>query len=119
VICGCLAVFPLVARRRRPPRAPKDPVQQVYLRFCRKLARAGIPKMPGQGPVDYAQEVMRKRQDLAPAVRQITWHYVALRYGRRPQTGARQIFERLVAGFDPKSGGSASLPGAKKGKCPV
>jgi hypothetical protein len=62
--------------------AAKDPVQRAWLQFCRRLARLGLARSPGEGPRDFASRVTAARPELAVRVNAITELYVALRYGR-------------------------------------
>jgi transglutaminase-like putative cysteine protease len=64
--------------RRRPP--PPDPAQRLYLKLCRKLARAGLERAPHEGPHAFAARVARERPDLADALNDITVLYATLRY---------------------------------------
>lgn len=67
----------------RTSRQGIDPVLAIYLRFCTKLARKGIVRAPGEGPVDFAVRASRFRPDLARQISLITRLYVSLRYGQR------------------------------------
>jgi protein-glutamine gamma-glutamyltransferase len=77
-------------RLRRPD---ADPVQRVYRAFSRKLARRGLMRAAGEGPLDFSQRVAGSHPALAPATEQITQLYLALRYG----TAAREGVARLRA----------------------
>jgi transglutaminase-like putative cysteine protease len=62
-------------------RARRGPVEALYARYCRKLARAGLVRGDQEGPLRFAQRCRAQRPQLAAAVDQITALYVALRYG--------------------------------------
>lgn len=62
-----------------------DPVQQVYLRFCQKLARRGISRYPSEGPLNFAKRVSSARPDLATASDCIVNLYVQVRYHSQKQ----------------------------------
>lgn len=88
----------------------KDPARRIYDAFRKKLARRGIDATPSQGPLDFAETVIRRRPDLNDPVREITNLYVRLRYGTpgrkvHGQTGdekaAYQTLKDLVRRFDP------------------
>jgi transglutaminase-like putative cysteine protease len=83
---------------RRP--GPEDPVQRAWQRYCRRLARLGLPRRPAEGPHDYASRVRARRPDLARPVGRITELYILLRYGRPadPATG-RLLLRKLVRRF--------------------
>ena len=61
----------------------------AYLRFCEKLQRAGLPRDPAEGPLDYARRLARARPDLEAPAGAITRLYVALRYGAEVGQSAR------------------------------
>ena len=63
----------------------RDPVQRVYLRFCKKLARHGLPRLPYEGPLTYANRISTIRPDLSTAVQQIVELYVQARYQSKIQ----------------------------------
>jgi hypothetical protein len=75
---------------RRPPR---DAALRLWLAFCARLARSGLPRQPWEGPQDYAARVARERPALADAVRAAADAYVAARYAA-PQPRA---LEQLAA----------------------
>jgi transglutaminase-like putative cysteine protease len=58
----------------------EDPVARAWARLCRKLARAGLARLPGEGPTDFARRVAIARPDLAAPVTDIADRYVRLRY---------------------------------------
>jgi hypothetical protein len=89
--------FALIHMGLRPGRSKTtDPVQKAYLLFCRKVARRGIQKAPGQGPVDYARRIKAERKDLSDSVREITALYVRLRYGPGGSSQDVKRFQKLV-----------------------
>ena len=81
-------------------RAPRrDPVQQAYLKFCRKLARAGLTRAPHEGAQDFAERCARQRPDLQTAIVRITQLYQQLRYGAAADNHERRQLARQVAAF--------------------
>ena len=79
--------------------AVRDPVTRAYLRFCRTLARQGLPRDPAEGPGDYAARLAALRPDLAPAVAAITRLYIALRYGAGTDPATVHRLQRQVRQF--------------------
>ncbi|MBV8909594.1 MAG: DUF4129 domain-containing protein [Gammaproteobacteria bacterium] len=83
------------------PRArPPDALARAYARLCRKLARAAQPRLPQQGPLDFAAAVSKRRPELAGNLRPLFERYAQLRYGvPRPATRHRDVeeFARAVA----------------------
>jgi hypothetical protein len=81
--------------------APTDPVQRAWLQFCRRLARCGLVRRPGEGPRDFAGRVTTARPALAGKVNAITGLYIALRYGKPARLAARDAarLQRMVRRF--------------------
>jgi hypothetical protein len=75
-----------------------DPVQRLYLAFVRKLARRGLTRAVGEGPLDFSRRVAGSDPALAPAVERITQLYLALRYGAGSPQGVTQL-RALVRAF--------------------
>jgi hypothetical protein len=78
---------------------PMDRLARAYTRLCAKLAKAGAPRAPHEGPLAYAESVAARRPDLAGAARALLRRYADLRYGRDGDARSAHIaqFERDVA----------------------
>jgi transglutaminase-like putative cysteine protease len=87
------AVFWFMLRSRHG--AP-DRAVLLYERFCRRMAKAGMPRRAAEGPVHYAGRIARTRPELGPDTQRIVDAYIALRYGSR---GDLDAFNRLVGEF--------------------
>lgn len=92
-----LVLVPLVLRRRQT-----DPVQALYARFCRDLARHGCVRGPAEGPQDFAARAARRLPAAAQAVQDFSERYTRLRYGRQTPAlrsgelaGLRQALRRM------------------------
>lgn len=70
-----------------------DPAKRAYDRFCRKLAKRGVPRGAAEGPRVFARRAAQQRPDLATAIDEITALYVGLRYAG--ETGAPEMLHRL------------------------
>lgn len=57
-----------------------SPEQQIYKRFCQRLAWVGLEKAAGEGEQDFALRVARQRPELAEAVHNFTERYIRLLY---------------------------------------
>jgi len=62
-----------------------DELDRIFLRLCKKLEKAGIPRNPGEGPRNYANRVAEQRPDLAREVKAINSVYEHMRYGGESQ----------------------------------
>lgn len=78
LVTGVYALFLLRQKKSA------DPALALYLRFCRKLARAGLVRAPHEGAHAFAERAARKRADLSASIADITALYEDLRYGRAP-----------------------------------
>jgi protein-glutamine gamma-glutamyltransferase len=76
-----------------------DEAQRLYLRFCRKLEKAGIKRAAHEGPQDFAARAARMKPQQATAISDITAHYVALRYNRQIGGNAASALRHAVAAF--------------------
>jgi len=92
----------LLLRGRRWRRA--DPVVVAYHRFCARLARAGIVKTLGEGPLDFAQRAARQRPAAASEIQYISTLYAMLRYGRTRPLAQVAALRRRVRRFSAPPG---------------
>ncbi len=97
-VCLIVALFALIMLRHLIRRQP-DKVQAAWLKVCRKLAKAGLPRAAHEGAQDYAARIAAARPDLAEAMRDLAARYSALRYENRQDTSSLQAFQRAVAAF--------------------
>jgi len=72
----------------------RDPLLRQYQYLCNKLARRGLARHTGEGPLTYAQRVSTARPDLSDQIRSIVHFYLRLRY--RQNASILQI-KRLAA----------------------
>jgi transglutaminase-like putative cysteine protease len=75
-----IALFALFMLRHLYTRQP-DKVQAAWLKLCRKLAQAGLPRAAHEGAQDYANRIAATRPELGVAIRDLAARYSALRYG--------------------------------------
>jgi transglutaminase-like putative cysteine protease len=94
VMIGAMLAFRELRANRR------DAVRTAYDRFCRVLARRGLPRHPAEGPLVYAERARRWRPDAATAIDSITGRYIDLRYGARPGAEALREFKHQVRRFN-------------------
>lgn len=72
------AMFVWLAWRRRRD----DHAVSLWNAICRRLARAGLPRLPHEGPIAYAQRASLRWPQFAIAFHAIGESFAALRYGR-------------------------------------
>ena len=90
-----VAVWLLRGRRR------EDAVQRAWLRFCEKLARAGLERAKTEGPLDYAGRAAGRFPASEAAVRAITEIYLQQRYGPGSDRASLDRLKHLVREFAP------------------
>lgn len=78
----------------------RDQARKLYDRFCHKLSRIGIQRMPHEGPVDFAKRASLKQRIAADAINEVTALYIAVRYGSQP--GKLAALKRQVNAFRPQ-----------------
>lgn len=87
-------------RATRGAASTAERAQRVYLRLCARMARAGLPRAPSQGPLDYAASVAARRPDLADQAARVAAAYAGLRYGT-DGPGELARLRRLARGLRP------------------
>ncbi len=93
-----IALIALVMLRHLYTRRP-DKVQAAWLRLCRKLAGAGLPRAAHEGALDYAERIAAARPEIAGAVLDLAVRYNSLRYGAPHDDGAMRDFLQRAAAF--------------------
>jgi transglutaminase-like putative cysteine protease len=96
---GALLVTLVYAFFLLRPKKSVDPAQALYLRFCRRLARAGMVRAPHEGAIDFARRCGRHRPDLKNRMEAITERYIRMRYGKLTGADELRAFRREVTTF--------------------
>ena len=95
-----VALLLLLVWLKLSSRGPALPVaSRLYLRFCRRMARAGLPRNSGETPGDYARRIEREQPRLGPMAVRITSAYEKAAYAGDAQ--AEKQLRRLLRGFWP------------------
>ncbi|MEO8342444.1 MAG: DUF3488 and transglutaminase-like domain-containing protein [Gallionella sp.] len=93
-----IALFALFMLRHLLVRQP-DKVQAAWLKLCRMLAKAGLPRAAHEGAQDYAARIAVTRPELAVAIRDLAARYSALRYGELNDDHAQREFVQRARGL--------------------
>jgi hypothetical protein len=91
------AVAALTLRRPRNPKP--DEVQALYLRFCEQLARAGVPRLATEGPLDFARRASALHPEWSAGIQRVTQRYAQLRYSAHASEAAFGQFRSEVKAF--------------------
>ena len=89
--------------------AQREPLERLYQRLCERLARIGLPRRPGEGPLDYSERVIRARPDLREGIEAFMVRYLPARYrglGPGDLQALRQRLRRLRLPTAQRSRGS-------------
>ena len=99
IVVGLLvALFSLFMLRHLFAQQP-DKVQAAWLKLCRKLAKAGLPRAPHEGALDYAARITAARPELAETISDLAARYSMLRYGNAREEQAQREFLQRAATF--------------------
>jgi hypothetical protein len=74
-------------------------VERAWATFCKRLARAGAPRAPYEGPLDYGRRAADQLTPQSTAIQAIAEVYARLRYGPKPDKVRVQQFMQLVRNF--------------------
>jgi hypothetical protein len=86
MILASALMLALVAAGIGRGRGPRDPVNKVYVRFCRQLATRGLGRHPSEGPMAFGARIAAARPELRQPVESFLSLYLPLRYGRRARS---------------------------------
>lgn len=89
------ALYLLLYRPGRGSRRVVDPAHGLYLRFCRKLDKAGLSRPPQMGPRDFSLLACQELPGRCADIQGIVDVYVRLRYQRTGPEQDRQDLARL------------------------
>lgn len=82
---------------RRPEAG--NPAAEAYRRFCRKLARRGIPAPASEGPRDLLERIAQSHPQTLAAARVIVALYIGLQYAPQPDGRRLKDLRRAVRQF--------------------
>ena len=92
-----IALFALFMLRHLFARQP-DKVQAAWLKLCRRLAKAGLPRAAHEGAQDYATRIAAARPELADTLHDLAARYCSLRYGAmQNEQEQREFLQRAAA----------------------
>jgi transglutaminase-like putative cysteine protease len=74
----------------------RNPLVRRYLKFCRKMARRGMPRAPGESPVDYQMRLSGRWPHRAAELEALTQLYSKACYSRGNHDTSLREFDRLV-----------------------
>src|SRR5487761_1948079 len=93
-----VGIFTLLMLRRLSVRQT-DAVQALWLKACRKLEKAGLPRAPHEGAMDYAARISAARPELTEKIYDLAARYASLRYGGEAEKDGLAAFRNAVRAF--------------------
>ncbi|MEE4216869.1 MAG: DUF3488 and transglutaminase-like domain-containing protein [Xanthomonadales bacterium] len=93
-----LVVFPVVLRIKGP--GEKDPARKAWLKFLKRLERAGFNASLSHGPMETADAAAQQLPGEAGAIRRVSTLYTRYRYS--PSPPAIETLKHAVRDFKPK-----------------
>ncbi|WP_283743283.1 DUF3488 and transglutaminase-like domain-containing protein [Sideroxydans sp. CL21] len=93
-----VGIFTLLMLRRLSVRQT-DAVQALWLKACRKLEKAGLPRAPHEGAMDYATRIAAARPELTEEIYDLAARYASLRYGGEAEKDGLAAFRNAVRAF--------------------
>ncbi len=93
-----VGIFMIIMLRRLSTRQ-RDAVQTAWLKACRKLEKAGLPRAPHEGPMDYADRIAAIHPELAEDIYDLAARYASLRYGGEAEKDGLSAFKDAVHAF--------------------
>jgi transglutaminase-like putative cysteine protease len=102
IVVGLLVLIAagMAWRMRRAPHP--DQAVRYWQRVARRLSAIGLARVPGEGPLAYAERVARARPDLAVEIRALAVGYARLRYASGTPEHDRQQFINQARAFSPR-----------------
>ncbi|MHB8742720.1 MAG: transglutaminase TgpA family protein [Sulfuricaulis sp.] len=99
LLFGGVLLVALIYTWRQRTKKSADPALELYQRFCRELARAGLVRAPHEGALDFARRCAHQRPDIKNTIEAITERYLITRYGNPVNAPPLRDFRRAVAAF--------------------
>ncbi len=81
---------------RMERRRDDDALARDYRRLCERLAAAGLPREPSEGPLAYSRRIAALRPQLGAELRPVLESYARLRYGPDPDPAELHGFSARV-----------------------
>ncbi|WP_028581078.1 transglutaminase family protein [Desulfogranum japonicum] len=85
----------------RPKKQEQDKVSQYWSTFCTKMQRAGVGRLPSQGPILFLEKIKKQRQDLYDQAAPIVHLYIKLRFSGQYNDDDLAHFRSMTTNFRP------------------
>lgn len=75
-----------------------DPVQQLFLQFCRRLSKQTEPRQPHETASDYLQKIAQQKPDQRQQLQQIRSAYLRARYANGDPDQVKELIDGYFSG---------------------
>lgn len=93
---GLLGIIGIILLRKKPIAALSE-VDKEFLRFSQLLAKEGLGRRMGEGPIDYGRRLAAARPDLAVVANRVSETYVTLNYAEDVPSDAMALKQAVRA----------------------
>lgn len=69
----------------------RDQLDRLFLQYCLRLQKIGLPRQPGEGPRNYAERIGLQAPSLAVQVESLTRLYESARYAEEQETEIKRL----------------------------
>jgi transglutaminase-like putative cysteine protease len=116
MVVASAVVLSLIAAGMGRGRAPHDPLEKLYARFCRRLAARGLVRRPSEGPMMLCERAASTWPDLRTPIASFMSLYLLLRYGREAHdaNNLRELRQRLGRVTEAMRGAARTRPTVEK-----
>ncbi len=90
-----LVITAITLRRRRNI----EPAVKIYNRFCKKLSRASIRRLPWEGPQDFCKRAIVTQPGLGDDIQRVINQYIDIRYREEKDKTQLDGFKKAVRDF--------------------
>jgi transglutaminase-like putative cysteine protease len=96
VITVLLFLVSYILRRKT---ALSHPLLELYRQFCSRLARAGVRRLPWEGPLDFEKRASAEFPRASGEIGRVTRLFIQLRYGKSPvnEQSLKQLKKHISA----------------------
>ncbi|MEI7868650.1 MAG: DUF3488 and transglutaminase-like domain-containing protein [Candidatus Methylumidiphilus sp.] len=95
VICFVPVAWFIVPKRGKQT----DPIKRIYLKFLRKLAAFGLLQQTGEGPLSFADRIVKSVPELAKPIENIIQLYIQVRYEQFHEPSDLKKLRGLINGL--------------------
>ena len=103
LLAGAIALLPIfIMLYLSREKNTRDQLDRLFLQYCARLEKMGLPRQAGEGARDYAQRISVQAPSLAGPVEQLTGLYESARYAGEQESEVL-LFKTALKVFKPST----------------